>query len=126
MSGQPAPDVAAIVTLLDHGGILKRLPRTGWLLNGVVPCESVADHTAGVALLTLALAGAINADWRGAGLAAPLDTGRAVTLAAAPRPGRERRHRPAQAQRGVARRRSQAPRRGRSHDRAAGEAPRRR
>jgi len=82
MSGQHAPpDIAALVTLLDHGSILKRLPRTGWLLNGVVPCESVADHTAGVALLTLTLAGAINADWRGAGLDAPLDTGRAVTLA---------------------------------------------
>ncbi len=82
MSGQHAPpDVAALVTLLDHGSILKRLPRTGWLLNGVLPCESVADHTAGVALLTLALAGAINADWRSAGLDAALDVGRAVTLA---------------------------------------------
>lgn len=82
MSEQHAPaDVAALVTLLDHGSILKRLPRTGWLLNGVLPCESVADHTAGVALLTLALAGAINADWRSADLEAPLDVGRAVTLA---------------------------------------------
>jgi len=82
MSEQHAPaDVAALVTLLDHGSILKRLPRTGWLLNGVVPCESVADHTAGVALLTLALAGAINADWRSEGLDVPLDVGRAVTLA---------------------------------------------
>ena len=82
MSMQPAaPDVAALLTLLDHGTILKRLPRTGWLLNGIVPCESVADHTTGVALLTLALASAINADWRAAGLDAPLDIGRAVTLA---------------------------------------------
>lgn len=82
MNERHAPaDVAALVTLLDHGSILKRLPRTGWLLNGVLPCESVADHTAGVALLTLALAGAINADWRSAGLEAPLDVGRAVTLA---------------------------------------------
>ena len=82
MSSQPVhPDCAAIVTLLDHGSILKRLPRMGWLLNGVLPCESVADHTAGVALLTVALASTINADWRNEGLDAPLDVGRAVTLA---------------------------------------------
>ena len=78
---QAAPNAAAIVTLLDHGSILKRLPRMGWLLNGVIPCESVADHTAGVALLTLVLAGTINTDWRSEGLDAPLDVGRAVTLA---------------------------------------------
>ncbi len=78
---QAAPNAAAIVTLLDHGSILKRLPRMGWLLNGVIPCESVADHTAGVALLTLVLAGTINADWRSEGLDAPLNVGRAVTLA---------------------------------------------
>lgn len=78
---QAALNAAAIVTLLDHGSILKRLPRMGWLLNGVIPCESVADHTAGVALLTLVLAGTINADWRSEGLDAPLNVGRAVTLA---------------------------------------------
>jgi putative hydrolase of HD superfamily len=72
---------SAILTLLAQAGTLKRLPRTGWLLNGVQPCESVADHTTGVALLTLALAGALNADWQAVGLDRPLDAGRAVMLA---------------------------------------------
>ncbi len=77
------PDHAdsAILNLLAQASTLKRLPRTGWLLNGVQPCESVADHTTGVALLTLALAGALNADWQAAGLERPIDAGRAVTLA---------------------------------------------
>jgi len=76
--GQP---IATLLTILAQASVLKRLPRTGWLLNGVTPCESVADHTAGVALLTLTLANSINNDWRGAGLQRPLDVGRAVTLA---------------------------------------------
>ena len=73
--------LAGLVSVLAHAATLKRLPRMGWLLSGVTPCESVADHTTGVALLTLALADAINVDWRQAGLEQPLDTGRAVTLA---------------------------------------------
>ena len=73
--------IATLLTVLAQASVLKRLPRTGWLLNGVTPCESVADHTAGVALLTLALANALNTDWRGAGLERPLDVGRTVTLA---------------------------------------------
>lgn len=72
---------SAILNILAHAAVLKRLPRTGWLLNGVQPCESVADHTASVALLTLALASALNADWRAAGLERPIDAGRAVMLA---------------------------------------------
>lgn len=72
---------SSLLNILAHIAVLKRLPRTGWLLSGVQPCESVADHTAGVALLTLALASAINADWQAAGLARPIDVGRAVTLA---------------------------------------------
>ncbi|MFZ1767676.1 MAG: HD family hydrolase [Caldilinea sp.] len=72
---------SAVLSLLAQASILKRLSRTGWLLNGVAPCESVADHTTGVALLTLALAGAINADWQRAGLERPINTGRAVMLA---------------------------------------------
>lgn len=73
--------LSGLLNVLAHAVILKRLPRTGWLLNGVTPCESVADHTTGVALLTLALADAINVEWRQAGLTQPLDTGRAVRLA---------------------------------------------
>jgi putative hydrolase of HD superfamily len=75
------PPIPALLTILEHACALKRLPRTGWLLNGVVPCESIADHTTGVALLTLALADALNADWQAQGLERPLDVGRALTLA---------------------------------------------
>ncbi len=73
--------ISGLLSVLAQASVLKRLPRTGWLLNGVTPCESVADHTTGVALLTLVLANAINADWRSAGLERPLDAGRAVILA---------------------------------------------
>ncbi|MBL8683499.1 MAG: HD family hydrolase [Myxococcales bacterium] len=34
---------------------LSELPRTGWLLRGVRPCESIADHSFGVALVTMLL-----------------------------------------------------------------------
>jgi putative hydrolase of HD superfamily len=75
------PLLSALLTILEHACVLKRLPRAGWLLNGVVPCESIADHTTGVALLTLALADALNTDWQAHGLERPLDTGRALRLA---------------------------------------------
>jgi len=39
---------------------LKLAPRTGWLLRGVQPAESVADHTYGVALTALLLADLID------------------------------------------------------------------
>jgi putative hydrolase of HD superfamily len=38
---------------------LADLPRTGWLLRGVRPCESVADHSYGVALVALLLTDAV-------------------------------------------------------------------
>ena len=60
---------------------LKRLPRTGWLLNGVTPCESVADHTAAVGLLALVLAAEVNQDWTSEGLTSPLDIGRVAQVA---------------------------------------------
>ena len=34
---------------------LADLPRTGWRLRGVVPCESIADHSYGVALTVMML-----------------------------------------------------------------------
>jgi putative hydrolase of HD superfamily len=34
---------------------LADLPRTGWLMRGVRPCESIADHSFGVALVTMLL-----------------------------------------------------------------------
>lgn len=47
--------VIALDTLAD-------LPRTGWLLRGVRPCESIADHTFGVALVALLLVDALRAE----------------------------------------------------------------
>ncbi|MDQ3031843.1 MAG: HD family hydrolase [Myxococcota bacterium] len=38
------------------------LPRTGWLLRGVRPCESIADHSFGVAFVTMMLVDAMRAD----------------------------------------------------------------
>jgi putative hydrolase of HD superfamily len=38
------------------------LPRTGWLLRGVRPCESIADHSYGVALVTMLLTDALRAE----------------------------------------------------------------
>lgn len=42
---------------------LSELPRTGWLLRGIRPCESIADHTCGVALVAMLLTDRV----RGAG-----------------------------------------------------------
>jgi putative hydrolase of HD superfamily len=41
---------------------LADLPRTGWLLHGVRPCESVADHSFGVAFLAMLLVDALRAE----------------------------------------------------------------
>lgn len=41
---------------------LSDLPRTGWLLRGVRPCESIADHSFGVALVALLLTDALRAE----------------------------------------------------------------
>jgi putative hydrolase of HD superfamily len=41
---------------------LAELPRTGWLLHGVRPCESIADHVYGVAVVTMLLVDAIRAE----------------------------------------------------------------
>jgi putative hydrolase of HD superfamily len=73
--------MTSLIRYLEQVNHLKLLPRTGWLLNGVRPCESVADHTCAVALLTLALAGEVNLDWVAEGLERPLDMGRMLALA---------------------------------------------
>ena len=69
------------LSLLDRSNDLKQLPRTGWLLAGVAPVESVAEHSYGVAFLTLLLADTINDDWAAAGLSKPLAVERALRLA---------------------------------------------
>ena len=45
----------ALQLLLDAHR-LKRLPRTGWVMRGVAEAESVADHSYGVAFISLILA----------------------------------------------------------------------
>lgn len=49
--------IAALAELCGEIAVLKRMPRTGWLQRGVAAPESVADHSFGVALLALAVAG---------------------------------------------------------------------
>jgi putative hydrolase of HD superfamily len=73
--------MSPLIEYLDRNNCLKLLPRTGWLLNGVQPCESVADHTTATALLAVALAGEVNREWAEEGLAEPLDLGRVALIA---------------------------------------------
>ena len=48
-------DAERIVDVLLALDPLSELPRTGWRLRGVVPCESIADHSHGVGVLTMML-----------------------------------------------------------------------
>jgi putative hydrolases of HD superfamily len=67
-----------LIALLIEATVLKRLPRTGWLLRGVPAAESIADHSFGTAFVVLALADVLNASGM---LPAPLDTGQALAIA---------------------------------------------
>jgi len=49
-------DASAAVQLLLDAHRLKRTPRTGWVMRGVADAESVADHSFGVAFISLILA----------------------------------------------------------------------
>jgi putative hydrolase of HD superfamily len=51
-----------LLTFLATATRLKTLDRAGWRRCGVDPCESVADHTFGVALLALILPNAADLD----------------------------------------------------------------
>src|SRR5258705_13399459 len=51
-----------IVDVLIALDPLADLPRTGWLLRGVRPCESIADHSFGVAFVTMLFVDAIRAE----------------------------------------------------------------
>lgn len=70
-----------ILQLLESAAILKRLPRTGWLLAGVAQPESVAEHSWATALLALALAHEVNRSAPEQGLDGPLDVGRVAQIA---------------------------------------------
>jgi len=66
-----------LLSLFFDAATLKRVPRSGWLLRNVPQVESVADHSYSMAVMTLALADALNAS---GALAEPLDAGRALTI----------------------------------------------
>ncbi|MBK7395846.1 MAG: HD family hydrolase [Myxococcales bacterium] len=51
-----------MLATLDALDPLGDLPRTGWLLRGISPCESIAAHTLQVALLTRMLVEACRAE----------------------------------------------------------------
>ena len=70
-----------ILRLLEPVGVLKRLPRTGWLLAGVPHVESVAEHTFATALLAFYLAGYVNQNPGAQGLTGPLEVGRVLAIA---------------------------------------------
>jgi putative hydrolase of HD superfamily len=46
----------SVLDLLLHANQLKRVPRTGWVMRGLVDAESVSDHAFGVAFIALVLA----------------------------------------------------------------------
>jgi putative hydrolase of HD superfamily len=52
----------AILATLDALDPLGDLPRTGWLLRGISPCESIAAHTTQVTLLVAMLVDACRAE----------------------------------------------------------------
>ena len=67
---------ARLLAMLLQAGRLKTTPRTGWHQRGVPRPESVADHSHGVALISLALLGTVDAE-------PPLDRARVLALAIA-------------------------------------------
>jgi len=48
-------DLKESIGFILQAGILKNLPRTGWLLRGIKNPESVADHSYRTALLSMLL-----------------------------------------------------------------------
>lgn len=71
-------DNTDLLTIFLTAATLKRVPRAGWLLRNVPQVESVAEHSYSMAVMTLALVDLLNAS---GALAAPLDAGRALTIA---------------------------------------------
>jgi len=70
-----------LVDFFRTANALKSLPRAGWLFAGVAQPESLADHTCLVAIYTLFLAEAVNADPAAEGLEHPLDVERVLSMA---------------------------------------------
>lgn len=57
-----APSAERILQTMLGLDPLADLPRTGWVLRGVRPCESIADHSFGVAFLAMLFVDAIRAE----------------------------------------------------------------
>jgi putative hydrolase of HD superfamily len=71
-------DQQELVDLLLEAATLKQIPRSGWLRRGVPRVESVAEHSFGVAFMTLALADALQAEGAANG---DLDLAKALSIA---------------------------------------------
>jgi putative hydrolase of HD superfamily len=65
-------DVDAVLGVLLQSYHLKRTLRTGWVMRGVPDAESVADHSFGVAFVSLLLADLVDQ---------PLDRAKVLTIA---------------------------------------------
>lgn len=60
---------------ISRAGTLKRIPRMGWRMRGIIPCESVADHSFRVVYIAMLLADAL------AATGVKVDASRAIRLA---------------------------------------------
>jgi putative hydrolase of HD superfamily len=65
-------DAGSPLQLIFDAHRLKRMPRTGWVMRGVGAAESVADHSFGVAFISLILAEMLDR---------PLDKAKLLTIA---------------------------------------------
>ena len=65
-------DASIALQLLLDAHRLKRIPRAGWVMRGVADAESVADHSFGVAIISLILAETMDR---------PLDKAKLLTIA---------------------------------------------
>jgi putative hydrolase of HD superfamily len=65
-------DASTALQLLLDAQRLKRIPRSGWVMRGVAGAESVADHSFGVAFVSLILAEMVTR---------PLDKAKLLTIA---------------------------------------------
>ncbi len=64
-----------ILEEISRAGTLKRIPRMGWQMRGIIPCESVADHSFRVIYIAMLLADALKA------AGATIDANHAIRLA---------------------------------------------
>jgi putative hydrolase of HD superfamily len=70
-----------LLDLFLEAATLKRMPRTGWGMRGVPHVESVAEHSFGVAFVSLALAETLQAGGAPDGQPGPLDREKVLIMA---------------------------------------------